>query len=89
MRSSKLTYALRMACFIREPEPRMFSVRSWRRTFKKFSSSPNQGVEQPGFQSSVSRHGVELLGNLVRALRLASNFLVQNESAERKFDCFG
>ena len=37
----------------------------------------------------MSRHGVELLGNLVRAPRLASNFLVQNDSAECKFDCFG
>ncbi len=47
------------------------------------------GVEKTEFQSQVSNHGVELLKNLVRAPSLASNFWVQNDTAQRKFDCFG
>ena len=50
-------------------------VRAWNRTFEKFSSSPGSGVE--------------LLGNLVRAPSLASNFHLHNDADNRKFDCFG
>ena len=42
--------------------------------FSLWSSSTSKGVEQKWFQSSVSRHGVELLRNLVWAPSLASNF---------------
>jgi len=53
----------------------MFCVRAWRRTSAPPSSSP-------AYRS-------ELLPQLVRAPRLASNFHLHNDADNRKFDCFG
>ena len=46
----------------------------WSWTFALLCSSTSKGVEQAGFQSSVSRHGVELRAFHVLAPSLASNF---------------
>jgi len=67
----------------------MSGVRIWSRTYAILYSSTSEGVEQSGFQSSVSRHGVELLENLVRAPSLASKFHLHNDAENRKFACFG
>ena len=67
----------------------MLVVQVWSRTLALLYSSTSEGVELLGFQSSVSAHGVELSPKRVRAPSQASNFCVQNDSAERKFDCFG
>jgi hypothetical protein len=45
-------------------------------------SGTSAGVEQTGFQSQVSEHGVELLGNLVRAPVLESKFWGQNSGVK-------
>ena len=50
-------------------------------------NAPKQQLDLWKSDSSLA-NGVELLRNLVRAPRLASNFHVQNDSAECKFDCF-
>ena len=52
-------------------------------------SNTSAEVEQLEYQISESTQGVELLGNLVRAPRLASNFHVKNDGNKRKFDYFG
>ena len=49
----------------------------------------NRTMEAMARKNSGSFYGVELLRNLVRAPSLASNFCVQNDSAERKFGLFG
>ena len=46
-------------------------------------------MEAMARKNSSAFYGVELLGNLVRAPRLASNFHVKNDGNKRKFDCFG
>ena len=67
----------------------MLGVQVWSRTSTLLCSSTSEGVEQTEIQSSVSRHGVELLKNLVRAPSLASNFCVQSDAFECKIDLFG
>ena len=49
-------------------------VRVWSRLTALLCLSTSAGVKQLEYLSQVSRHGVELLGNSVRAPSLASNF---------------
>ena len=52
----------------------MLGVKVRSRTLALLCSGTCAGVEQTGFQSSVSDNGVELLQISVRALEVASNF---------------
>ena len=52
----------------------MWGVQVWSRTSALHCSSTSAGVEQPGCQISVSKHGVELLQISVLELAVTSNF---------------
>ena len=64
-----------------------FGDQVWSRTYALLCSSTNAGVEQLGFHSSVSRHGVELWAFSVRALVVESNICQRIFGIFQKSNC--
>ena len=65
----------------------MFDSEFRSRTYALLCSITSEGVEQSGFQSSVSRHGVELLLFSVRVPDVETNICQRIYGIFQKFNC--